>query len=107
MYLLWEEPFVAKLLSFRSYDMTNNFFGKLKKAEWVLHIRLDNIRETQVQSCFKYDVKFLYPNNIRAFEDLLEKLKYRMKASENDNVDRDDISFYGENEKKRSIYCYG
>ena len=29
----------------------NNFFGKLKKTEWVSYIKLKKVRESEIESC--------------------------------------------------------
>ena len=51
----------------------NNFFGKIKKAEWVSYIPLTAKRETEIQSNFSCEVKFYYPRSIEELDDLLEE----------------------------------
>ena len=38
----------------------NNFFGKLKKTEWVSYIKLTKEREAEIESCFACQCKFHY-----------------------------------------------
>ena len=96
------ERLVEKLL------LSKSFFGDLK-VEWLSYIKLDKIREAQIQSCFKYEIEFNYPKNVIEFEDIIEEFKVRSKASETIDVDNELnhlTSFYGENKKKRLTYCY-
>ena len=51
----------------------NNFFGKIKKAEWISYIPLTSKRE--IQSNFSCDVKLYYPRSVGELEDLLEEFK--------------------------------
>ena len=41
----------------------NNFFGKLKKSEWVSFIKLMPEREAEIESCFQCKVEFHYPQD--------------------------------------------
>ena len=36
----------------------NNFFGKLKKAEWISYISLTKEREAEIKPCFQCEVEF-------------------------------------------------
>ena len=55
----------------------NNFFGTLKKVEWVSSIELGSEREAEIESCFSCDVDFHYPNGLETFNILLEEFKAR------------------------------
>ena len=50
----------------------NNFFGKLKKTEWVSHIILTNERKAKIETCFQCEVEFHYPQDQFALSDLIE-----------------------------------
>ena len=39
----------------------HNFFGKLKKAEWILGISLTKKREAEIQINFSCEDEFYYP----------------------------------------------
>ena len=41
----------------------SNFFGKLKKAEWVPYFILTREREAEIKSCFQCKVEFHYPQD--------------------------------------------
>ena len=41
----------------------SNFFGKLKKAEWVSYFILMREREAETKSCFQSEVEFHYPQD--------------------------------------------
>ena len=60
----------------------NDFWGDLKKTEWVSYIKLSKIREAQLQSCFKCDVEFHCPKTTNELEKIIEEFKVRFQASE-------------------------
>ena len=39
----------------------NNFFGKLKRVEWVSYTDLDEETEAEIESSFSCNVDFHYP----------------------------------------------
>ena len=41
-----------------------------------MYIQLDEVREVQIQSCFKCNVEFHYPSSTLEFEDVLEISKF-------------------------------
>ena len=53
----------------------NNFFGNLKKAEWVSYIPLTKTREAEIQSNFSCMVYFSYPHTPDELGDLLKEFK--------------------------------
>ena len=57
----------------------NNFFGKLKKIEWVSYIKLPKEREAEIESCFTCEVEFHYPQDQDALTDLLDEFKKKIK----------------------------
>ena len=63
----------------------NNFFGKLKKTEWVSYIKLTKERKAETESCFACPVKFHYPQDKKDLKDLLDELK---KISRSDQIKR-------------------
>ena len=63
----------------------NNFFGKLKKAEWVSYIILTREREAEIESCFQCEVEFHYPQDQVALSDLIEEFKNRSSKNSNES----------------------
>ena len=63
----------------------NNFFGKLKKTEWVSYIKLTKEREAEIESCFACPVKFHYPQDQNDLKDLLDEFKKISRLDERDN----------------------
>ena len=53
----------------------SNFFGKLKKTQWVSFIKLTKERETEIESCFACPVEF----------HLLDEFKQILKSDETGN----------------------
>ena len=60
----------------------NNFFGKIKKAEWILYIPLTAKREAETQSNFSCEVKFYCLRSIEELDDLLEEFKQKSRSDE-------------------------
>ena len=63
----------------------NNFFGKLKKTEWVSYIKLTKEREAEIESCFACPVKFHHPQDQNVLKDLLHEFKKISRSDETDN----------------------
>ena len=63
----------------------SNFFGKLKKAEWVSYFILTREREAEIKSCFQCEVEFHYPQDQVALSDLIEEFKNRSSKNSNEN----------------------
>ena len=61
----------------------NNFFGELKKAEWVSGISITKERETETETNFS--CKFYYPDNKHELNDTIEELKLKSRRDESDN----------------------
>ena len=61
---LWKKSFRAEISC------------KIDKKKWVLYIKLDKIREAEIQSCFNCDVEFSYPKDKQHFENLFNNLNY-------------------------------
>ena len=55
--------------------------------EWISYIELDEVREAQIQSCFKCNVEFHYPTSILEFKDVLENFKVQSRASSETAID--------------------
>ena len=53
----------------------NNFFGTLKKVEWVSSFKLSVEGVAEIESCFSCGVGFHYPNGLETFNDLLDLFK--------------------------------
>ena len=77
----------------------NNFFGDILKAEWVSSIELTPTREAEIQSSFRWDVEFHYPQKLERFDDLI--VDFKLKTIE----DTDSITEteYGEDKKIKHI----
>ena len=41
-------------------ETSNDFFGKLRKGEWVSYIILMTEREAEIESCFQCETEFHY-----------------------------------------------
>ena len=63
----------------------NNFFGKLKKVEWVSSIILTREREAEIESCFQCEVEFHYPQDQVALSDIIEEFKNGSSKNSNEN----------------------
>ena len=53
----------------------NNFFGKLKKTEWVSGIELSKTREAEIETNFSCKVDFHYPSDEDKLSDQLDQFK--------------------------------
>ena len=60
----------------------HNFFGKLKKAEWISGISLTKKREAEIQTNFSCEVEFYYPAVKDEFDAILEELKSKSRGNE-------------------------
>ena len=60
----------------------NNFFGKLKKTEWVSGIELSKTREAEIETNFSCKVDFHYPSDEDELSDQLDKFKLESKSNE-------------------------
>ena len=91
----WKATFMQKLA-------LNNFFGKIKRAEWVSYIPLTSKREAEIQSNFSCKVKFYYPRSVEELEDLLEEFKQKSRSEEeatsDSQSDRNVNNVFGENQ---------
>ena len=63
----------------------NNFFGKLKKTEWVSYIISTTEREAKIESCFQCEVEFNYRQDQVALSDLIEEFKNRSSKNSNES----------------------
>ena len=72
----------------------DNFFGVLKKVEWVSGIELDAIREAEIQSCFSCHGDFHYPREKHNFEELLEQFKSRSNTAKLNETDSTELNLY-------------
>ena len=59
-----------------------NFFGKLKKAEWISGISLMKKREAEIQTNFSWEVEFYYPADEDKFDAILKELKSKSRGDE-------------------------
>ena len=64
----------------------NNFFGKLKKTEWVSGIELSKTREAEIETNFSCKVNFHYPSDEDELSDQLDQFKLESKSNETDNL---------------------
>ena len=60
----------------------NNFFGVLKKAEWVSYIPLTSKREAEIASDFSCPIDFWYPCTPDELIDLLEEFKQKSRSED-------------------------
>ena len=67
--------------------VVNNFFGTLKKIEWVSSIEFGSEREAEIESCFSCDIDFHDPNGLETFNDLLEEFKARSNTAKTKALD--------------------
>ena len=77
----------------------NNFFGKIKRAEWVSYIPLTSKREAEIQSNFSCEVKFYYLRSVEELEDLLEEFKQKSISEEevtSDSQSARNVNVFGE-----------
>ena len=76
----------------------HNFFGKLKKAEWISGITLTKKREAEIQTNFSCELEFYYPANEHQFDAILEELKSKSGADTDDTDYETNVSnVFGEN----------
>ena len=64
----------------------NNFFGKLKKTEWVSGIELSKTREAEIETNFSCKVDFHYPSDEDELGDQLDQFKLESKSNELNNL---------------------
>ena len=65
----------CRKMTFMQKLALNNFFGVLRKAEWVSYILLTKKRKVEIQSNFSCVVDFWYPHSVEELGDLLEEFK--------------------------------
>ena len=58
----------------------HNFFGKLKKAEWISGISLTKKREAEIQTNFSCEVEFYYPADEDRFDAILEEINQNLEV---------------------------
>ena len=78
----------------------HNFFGKLKKAEWISGISLTKKREPEIQTNFSCEVDFYYPADEDEFDAILEVLKSKSRSDEgtdNNDYETNVNNVFGEN----------
>ena len=64
----------------------NNFFGKLKKTEWVSGIELSKTREAEIETNFSCKVNFHYLSDGDELSDQLDQFKLESKSNELDEL---------------------
>ena len=57
-----------------------NFFGVLRKAQWVSYIPLTEEREAEIQSNFSCTIDFWYPRSVNELDNLLEEFKQKARS---------------------------
>ena len=89
----------------------HNFFGELKKAEWIPGISLTKKREAETQTNFSCKVKFYYPAGEDEFDAILEELKSKSRGDEetddNDNYETNVNNVFGENSICNRLIVFG
>ena len=57
-----------------------NFFGVLRKADWVSYIPLTEEREVEIQSNFSPTIDFWYPRSVNELDNLLKEFKQKTRS---------------------------
>ena len=60
----------------------NNFFADILKTEWVSSIESSPTREAEIQSNFRCNVEFHYPQTLERFDDLIENFTDSINETE-------------------------
>ena len=88
----------------------HNFFGKLKRAEWISGISLTKKREAEIQTNFSCEVEFYYPADEDEFDAILEELKSKSRGDEetddNDNHETNVNNVFGENSIRNRLIVF-
>ena len=78
----------------------NNFFGDLKKVNWISGIGLSKRREAEIKSNFSCEVRFFDPIDQDGFTDKLEEFKLESdrekKYNNEDNNNIKNVNIFGE-----------
>ena len=83
----------------------NNFFGELKSVKWLSGIKLSERREAEIESNFKCDVKFDYPNDKDELNDRIEEYKFESESN-NDDDNNKNVNTFGENKKRNKLIVF-
>ena len=83
----------------------NNFFGELKSVKWLSGIKLSEKREAEIESNFKCDVKFDYPNDKDELNDRIEEYKLESDSNDDDNEEIN-VNTFGENKKRDKLIVF-
>ena len=70
----------------------NNFFGELKKAEWVSGISITKEIEAEIETNFSCKIELYYPDNKDELNDTIEELKLKSRSDESDNKTNVNVS---------------
>ena len=82
----------------------NNFFGDVKKVEWVSQIELSKFWEAEIHSYFSAPVEPYSPSKVDELEDLvLHFIKISAGETEDNNSIFKDENVFGEKEKTDSL----
>ena len=82
----------------------NNFFGDVKKVEWVSQIELSKFWEAEIHSYFSAPVEPYSPSKVYELEDLvLHFIKISAGETEDNNSIFKDENVFGEKEKTDSL----
>ena len=66
----------------------NNFFGELRKAEWVSGISITKEREAEIETNFSCKIEIYYPDNKDELNDTIEELKLKSRSDESDKKNK-------------------
>ena len=83
----------------------NNFFGELKSVKWLSGIKLSERREAEIESNFKCDVKFDYPNDKDELNDRIEEYKFESESNDDDDNNKN-VNTFGENKKRDKLIVF-
>ena len=74
----------------------NNFFGKLKKTEWISGIEISKTREAEIETNFSCKVDFHYPVDEDELSDQLDQFKLESRSNEIDDNSKNVKNAFGE-----------
>ena len=87
----------------------NNFFGDLKKVNWISGIGLSKRREAEIESNFSCEVRFFYPIDEDELADKLEEFKLESdseKKYNNDNNNINNVNVFGEKSTRDRLIVF-
>ena len=86
----------------------NDFFGELKTVKWLSGIKLSKKREAEIESNFKCDVNFAYPNDKEELADKIDEYKLESESNEEEEEEEENenVNTFGENKKRNKLIVF-